>query len=76
MHSTAKVYSHPRSPYWQAWFMVWDAKAQGWKPATRSTRVTDEAKALTIAREFEKVAWRAAGVNGEARVSRDFSRTR
>ena len=38
----------------------------------KSTRCTDESKALQIAREFERVSLAAGGVSGEARISRDF----
>lgn len=71
-HNTAKIYRHPTSPYFQAWFMVWCAASQSWKPKTTSTKCTDPAKALTIARQFEKLALAAAGVTGDARLSRDF----
>ncbi len=69
MISKAKVYRHDRSPYWQAWFEVWDAKQERWKPKLISTRCTDEAKALEIAQSFEKVALEAGGM--KARLSRD-----
>lgn len=72
MHSTAKVYAHPRSPFWQAWFMIWDAKLQKWKPRTQSTKCTDEAKALTVARKLEQVAIKAAGASADARLSREY----
>lgn len=71
MHSTAKIFAHPRSPYWQAWFKVWDAKKQVWRPVFKSTRCTDEAKALTIARQYEKLALMAGGGPGDAKVSRE-----
>lgn len=68
---TAKIYKHKRSCYYQAWFMVWDARAQKWKPKTASTRCTDEAKALSVARQYEKLALQASGTTGDAKVSRD-----
>lgn len=71
MHSRAKVFRRKNSPYFAAWFMAWDAKKQQWKPVMKSTRCTDQAKALEIAREFERVAL-AAGPNGSVRLSRDF----
>lgn len=72
MHSKAKVYKHKGTPYYQAWFMVWDAKRQKWKAKTTSTRCTEEVKALEIAKEFERVALAAGGPGGATRVSRDF----
>lgn len=72
MHSTARVYRNPRSPYWHAHFKTWDAKAQDWKLVTKSTRCTDEAKALSIARQYERLALKVGGANADARVSREF----
>ena len=72
MHSTARVYRNPRSPYWHAHFQTWDAKAQDWKLVTKSTRCTDEAKALSIARQYERLALKIGGANADARVSREF----
>ena len=72
MHSTARVYRNPRSPYWHAHFQTWDAKAQDWKLVTKSTRCTDEAKALSIARQYERLALKVGGANADARVSREF----
>lgn len=71
MRSTAAVYKHPRSPYWQAHFQTWDATHQQWKPVSKSTRSTDEARALSIAREYERVAL-AAGPDGSTRLSKSF----
>lgn len=70
MLAKAKVYRHPRSPYYQAWFEVWDAAAQKWKPKTQSTKCTEEAKALEIAQGFERVALAAGGM--KSRLSREF----
>lgn len=70
MLSRAKVYRHPLSRFFQAWYMVWDAKLQKWKPKTTSTRCEDEAKALEIAREYERVAQAAGGMM--TRLSRDY----
>lgn len=70
---SAKVYQHPKSPYYQAWFLIWDAKKQTWKPITKSTRCRDEAKALEIAREYERVALAAGGPSAGTRLSRDFA---
>lgn len=72
MHSRAKVYKRQDSPYYHAWFLTWDAKRQKWKPKTTSTRCTEEAKALDIAKEFERIALAAGGPGGATRVSRDF----
>lgn len=72
MHSTAKIYRHPNSPYYQAYFKMWDAKSARWKPATKSTRCTDETRALAIARKFEQVALTAGGTDGESRITRQF----
>lgn len=72
MHASAKVYRHPNSPYFQAYFLVWDARQGRWKPATKSTRCTEEARALAIARKYEQVALRAAGTDGEGRITRQF----
>lgn len=71
-HSVAKVYRHPRSPYFQAWFPVWDRKKQKWVPMMRSTRSKDKAKALVMARQFEKFAAVASGITGETRISREY----
>ncbi len=68
----AAVYRRKKSLYYSAVFQVWDARAQRWKQAMKSTRCTDESKALQIAREFERVSLAAGGVSGEARISRDF----
>ncbi len=72
MLSKAKVYTHPLSPYYQAWFEVWDAERQKWKACTKSTRSTDRDKALEIAQEYERVALAAGGPDGSTRLSRDF----
>lgn len=72
MHASAKVYRHPNSPYFQAYFLVWDAANERWKPATKSTRCTEKGRALGIARKFEQVALRAAGLDGEGRMTRQF----
>jgi hypothetical protein len=67
MHSRAKVYQRKRpdgsllSPYYHAWFLVWDAQQQRWKPKTVSTHASDPAKALEIAKEFERLALAAGG---------------
>lgn len=71
MHSKAKVYTRKGSPYYHAWFLIWDAKRQKWKPKTETTRCTDEAKALEIAKEYERLAL-ACGPSGHTRVSREF----
>lgn len=71
MKPTAKVYRHPRSPYFQAWFLAWDGAR--WKARTVSTKSTDEAEALGIARELERVALTAGGQSGSTRVSRDWA---
>ena len=72
MHASAKIYRHPNSPYFQAYFLLWDAQKGRWKPATKSTRCTDEARALAIARKYEQVALKAAGTDGEGRITRQF----
>ena len=78
MHSRAKVYQRKRpdgstlSPYYHAWFLVWDAQQQRWKPKTQTTFATDPAKALDIAREFERLALAAGGgPTGSVRLSRE-----
>lgn len=73
MNPSAKVYQHPRSPYWQAWFLAWDHRRQAWVPTTKSTKSSDKAEALGIAREFERVALAAGGQTGHVRVSRDWA---
>lgn len=70
--SRAKVYPHPKSPFFQAWFLIWDAKRQDWKPITKSTRCRDEAKALEIAREYERLALAAGGPSASTSLSRDY----
>jgi len=70
MNSKAKVYRNGRSPYWQAWFEVWDAQKQAWKPKMQSTRCAEEGKALEIAQALERVALTAGGM--KTRLSRDF----
>lgn len=70
MHSRAKVYRRAHSPYYHAWFMVWDAKKQAWKAKTQSTKCADEAKALEIAQEFERIAAAASGM--KSHLSREF----
>lgn len=72
MHASAKVYRHPNSPYFQAYFLIWDARQARWKPATKSTRCTNESRALAIARKYEQVALQAAGTDGEGRITRQF----
>lgn len=72
MTSRAKVYKHKRSPYFSAWFMVWDARRQAWKPVSKSTRCRDEAKALEIAREWERISLAAGGPNASTSLSRDY----
>ena len=72
MHASAKVYRHPNSPYFQAYYLIWDAQAGRWKPATKSTRCTDKVRALAIAQKFEMVALKAAGTDGEGRITRQF----
>jgi integrase len=69
----ATIYKHPRTPYWQAHFLVWDSAHQRWKAKTASTRCKDEAKALEIAREFERLSLVASGQSGQTRVTRDFT---
>lgn len=77
MFSRAKVYQRlrpdgtPKSPFWHAWFQVWDAQKQAWKPKTQSTKSADETAALEIAKEFERIAL-AAGPNGNVRISREI----
>ncbi len=41
--------------------MAWDAKKQEWRPIIKTTKTSDSAKALTIARQFETFAQQAAG---------------
>jgi len=72
MDSTARIYPHPGTRFLYAHFSVWDAARQKWKIAGRSTRSTDPAKALEIAREYERLALAAGGPNGATRLSRDF----
>ena len=72
MHASAKVYRHPNSPYFQAYFLLWDAVRGKWKPATKSTRCTDPTRALAIARKYEQVALKASGTDGEGRITRQF----
>lgn len=60
MNPTAKIYRHKKSPFWQAWFIAWDAKQQAWRALKKSTQCTDEIQALTVARQFELVAAQAA----------------
>lgn len=72
MHASAKVYRHPNSPYFQAYFLLWDAQNGRWKPATKSTRCTEESRAMAIARKYEQVALKAAGMDGEGRITRKF----
>ncbi len=72
MPPTAKIYRNKKTPFWQAWFMAWDAQKQAWRPITKTTKVTDPAKALTIARQFEAVAQQAAGATQSGdRLSRE-----
>lgn len=71
MHPKAKIYRQAKSPYWRAWFLIWDAKRQEWRACAKSTRSTDATKALEIAREYERLAL-AAGPDGSTRLSRDF----
>lgn len=72
MHSNAKIYRHPNSPFYQAYFKLWDAKTARWKPATKSTRSTDAAQALAVARKFEEVALKAGGTDGESQITRQY----
>jgi integrase len=72
MTSRAKVYKHPRSPFFSAWFMVWDAQRQAWKPVSKSTRCRDKAKALEVAREFERIALASGGPDASTSLSRDY----
>lgn len=72
MTSRAKVYKHPRSPFFSAWFMVWDAERQAWKPVSKSTRCRDQAKALEVAREYERIALAGGGPDASTSLSRDF----
>jgi integrase len=72
MKEAVKIYPHPGSPYLFAHFPVWDAQRQKWKPAGKSTRCTDPAKALEIGREFYRVALAAGGTDGRTRLSREF----
>lgn len=70
----ARVHRHPdpkKGRYWQAYFPAWDAQQQAWKTVSKSTRCTDKAKALEIAREFERVALAAGGPSGTVRLSRE-----
>jgi integrase len=72
MTPSAKIYRHKKSPFWQAWFMAWDAKAQAWRPLQKSTKCADEAQAMTIARQFEMVAAQAANASKHGnRLSRE-----
>ncbi|MFO1485531.1 MAG: phage integrase SAM-like domain-containing protein [Verrucomicrobiaceae bacterium] len=78
MLSRAKVYQRKRpdgtllSPYWHAWFLIWDAQQQRWKPKTQTTYATKPANALDIAKEFERVALAAGGgPSGGVRLSRE-----
>lgn len=52
--------------------MVWDAQRQAWKPVSKSTRCRDEAKALEIARELERVALATGGPDASTSLSRDY----
>jgi len=56
----ATVYRDKKSPYWFARFHVWDAGRGKWKLAGKSTRETDQSKALVIAAHLELAA-RASG---------------
>lgn len=72
--SYARVHRHPdpkKGRYWQAYFQAWDANQQRWKTISKSTRCTDQTKALEIAREFERVALAAGGPSGTVRLSRE-----
>lgn len=71
-NSSAKVYLHPNSPYFQAVFPVWDRKKEKWMTMMRSTRTKDKAKAQMMARRLEKFAAVAAGVTGDTRISREY----
>lgn len=71
MTSRAKVYLHKDKPYYFAWFPVWDAQRQAWKPVSKSTRSKNKQKALEIAREYERIAL-AAGPDSSTFLSRDF----
>lgn len=72
MKSSAKVYRRTGSPYFMAWFLIWNARRQKWTPKTQTTKATDEAKALEIARGYERVAQAAGGPSGNTRLSREF----
>lgn len=73
MTPTAKVYRHPRSPFYQAWFLAWDGARREWKPVTKTTRCEDRTEALIIARELERVALEASGQSGNVRVGQDWA---
>lgn len=76
-HSSAKIYQRKTpdglvSPFYHAWFQVWDASRQCWKPKTQTTRSTDPVKALEIARKLERIALAAGGgPTGSVRLSRE-----
>ena len=72
MQKAVKIYSHPGSPYFFAHFPVWDAERQKWKIAGKSTRSADPDKALSIGREYYRLALAAGGPDGNTRLSREF----
>lgn len=67
----AKVYRHPRSKYYQAVFQAWDAAQGKFVQRMQSTKAADKATALSIAREFEKVARAVAPHDGHATWTRE-----
>lgn len=73
MTPTAKVYKHPRSPFWQAWFLSWSAERREWVATMKSTRSRDETDALGIARELERVALEASGQTGAVIIGQDWA---
>lgn len=75
MTPTARVYRHPRSPFFQAWFLAWDADRREWRATTKSTKCTDEAEALGMARELERIALEASGQMGAVRIGQDWAQT-
>lgn len=71
MFHRPRVHRHPRSKYWQAVIHVFDPPTGQWLLRSQTTKATDRASALSIAREFQKVANAASGHGLHANWTRE-----
>lgn len=65
----ATVSRHKLSPFFVAYFHVWDARREQWKRVSKTTKVVQRSTAQKIADEFQAVALKAGP---EGKITRDY----